>query len=285
MWHEVVERYYQDEMTFEEAIETTKIYSVAGALPAGVTLIRRRPFRAPHHTISSAGLAGGGKNIPRPGDISLAHNGVLFLDELPEFGKQALEILRQPMEDGVINLTRAAGTVQYACSVMMVCAMNPCPCGYYGHPTRPCPCPPGAAARYLNRVSGPLLDRLDIHIEVPPVNYEELSAKGRAEPSSEIRKRVNAARKIQLRRFAGTPITCNAKMTPAQTRDFCVLTDEANIALAKAFDKLGLSGRAYDKILRVARTIADLDRSETITEGHIVTAIRFRSLDRKFWGK
>lgn len=273
------------DMTFEESIETTKIYSVAGALPAGVTLIRKRPFRAPHHTISPAGLAGGGKNVPKPGDISLAHNGVLFLDELPEFNKQALEILRQPMEDGVINLTRASGTVSYACSVMTVCAMNPCPCGYYGHPTRQCTCPPGAAARYLHRVSGPLLDRLDIHIEVPPVNYEELSGKGSAEPSSAIRARVNAARKIQRERFEGTGISCNAKMTAAQTRRFCSLTPGADAMLAAAFDKLGLSGRAYDKILRVSRTIADLEGSENIEDSHVLSAIRFRSLDRKFWGR
>lgn len=269
------------DMSFEESIETTKIHSVAGTLPNGVSLIRSRPFRSPHHTTTTAGLAGGGKSIPRPGDISLAHNGVLFLDELPEFSKQALEILRQPIEDGKINLARAAGTVTYDCSVMLVCAMNPCPCGYYGHPTRLCSCPPGAAARYLNRVSGPLLDRIDIHIEVPPVNYDELSSKTKAESSAEIRKRVNAAREIQRQRG----ITCNAKMTAAQTKKFCPTTEGANKMLEAAFDRLGLSARAYDKILRVARTVADLDKSEVIDTSHIAKAIQFRSLDRKFWNK
>ncbi|MBQ7101713.1 MAG: YifB family Mg chelatase-like AAA ATPase [Clostridia bacterium] len=272
------------DMSFEEAIETTKVYSVAGALPAGVSLIKSRPFRSPHHTISPAGLAGGGSFVPRPGDISLAHNGVLFLDELPEFGKQALEILRQPIEDGVINLTRSSGTVSYACSVLLVCAMNPCPCGFYGHPTRPCTCSSGAANRYVNRVSGPLLDRIDIHIEVPPVDYDDLSATAKAESSAEIKKRVDAARAIQLDRLKGSTASCNAKMSPAQTKEFCVMTDSANLMLKNAFEKLGLSARAYDKILRVARTVADLDSSELIEAEHIGRAIRFRSLDRKFWG-
>ncbi len=272
------------DMSFEEALETTKVYSVAGALPAGISLIRSRPFRSPHHTISPAGLAGGGSIIPRPGDVSMAHNGVLFLDELPEFSKQALEILRQPIEDGVINLTRTAGTVSYACSVMLVCAMNPCPCGFYGHPTRACTCSSGSANRYVNRVSGPLLDRIDIHIEVPPVNFEELSATAKAESSSEIKKRVNAAREIQQERLKGTSASCNAKMSAAQTKKFCRVTDEANLMLKNAFEKLALSARAYDKILRVARTVADLDGSEVIDSSHIGRAIQFRSLDRKFWG-
>lgn len=272
------------DMSFEEALETTKVHSVAGTLPSGVSLIRSRPFRSPHHTVSPAGLAGGGSIVPRPGDVSLAHNGVLFLDELPEFSKQALEILRQPIEDGVINLTRSAGTVSYACSVMLVCAMNPCPCGFYGHPTRPCTCSAGTANRYVNRVSGPLLDRIDIHIEVPPVNYEELSSVAKAETSAEIRQRVNKAREIQHERLKGSGVTCNAKMTSAQTRKFCVLSDEANSMLKNAFEKLGLSARAYDRILRVARTVADLDESEIIESKHIGRAIQFRSLDRKFWG-
>lgn len=273
------------DMSFEESLETTNIYSVAGALPKGVSLIRTRPFRSPHHTISPAGLAGGGSVVPRPGDVSMAHNGVLFLDELPEFGKQALEILRQPIEDGVINLTRTAGTVSYACSVMLVCAMNPCPCGFYGHPTRPCTCSSGAASRYVNRVSGPLLDRIDIHIEVPPVNFDELSANAKAESSAKIKERVNKARKIQLERLSGTGAACNAKMSAAQTKEFCQMTPEAKTMLKSAFEKLALSARAYDKILRVARTVADLESCEVIDTAHISRAIQFRSLDRKFWGR
>ena len=274
------------DMSFEESIETTKVHSVAGALPSGVSLIRSRPFRSPHHTVSPAGFSGGGGgSMPRPGEMSLAHNGVLFLDELPEFAKTTLESMRQPMEDGVINITRVAGTVSYACSFMLVCAMNPCPCGFYGHPTKECTCSHGSASRYLNRVSGPLLDRLDIHIEVPPVDYDDLSAKTKSESSAEIKKRVDAARQIQRERFKGTSTTCNAKMTPAQTREFCVVTDKANELLKNAFDRLGLSARAYDKILRVARTVADLDGSEQIDVKHISRAIQFRSLDRKFWGR
>ena len=274
------------DMSFEESIETTKVHSVAGALPSGVSLIRSRPFRSPHHTVSPAGFSGGGGgSMPRPGEMSLAHNGVLFLDELPEFAKTTLESMRQPMEDGVINITRVAGTVSYACSFMLVCAMNPCPCGFYGHPTKECTCSHGSASRYLNRVSGPLLDRLDIHIEVPPVDYDDLSAKTKSESSAEIKKRVDAARQIQRERFKGTSTTCNAKMTPAQTREFCVVTDKANELLKNAFDRLGLSARAYDKILRVARTVADLDGSEQIDVKHISRAIQIRSLDRKFWGR
>lgn len=274
------------DMTFEESIETTKVHSVAGALPAGVSLIRSRPFRSPHHTVSRAGFSGGGGgSMPRPGEMSLAHNGVLFLDELPEFDKTTLESMRQPMEDSVINITRVAGTVSYSCSFMLVCAMNPCPCGYYGHPTKPCTCTSGMASRYLNRVSGPLLDRLDIHIEVPPVDYDELSSKAKAESSAEIKKRVDAARQLQRERFKGTSTSCNAKMTPAQTRQFCTVTEQADKLLKKAFDTIGLSARAYDKILRVARTVADLDGSEIIDTVHISRAIQFRSLDRKFWGR
>jgi magnesium chelatase family protein len=274
------------DMSFEESIETTKVHSVAGALPSGVSLIRSRPFRSPHHTVSPAGFSGGGGgSMPRPGEMSLAHNGVLFLDELPEFAKTTLESMRQPMEDGVINITRVAGTVSYACSFMLVCAMNPCPCGFYGHPTKQCTCSNGSASRYLNRISGPLLDRLDIHIEVPPVDYEDLSSKTKSESSAEIKKRVDAARQIQRERFKGTSTTCNAKMTPAQTRQFCTVTDRANELLKNAFDRLGLSARAYDKILRVARTVADLDGSDEIDVQHISRAIQFRSLDRKFWGR
>lgn len=270
------------DMRFEEALETTNLYSIAGTLPQGISLIRTRPFRAPHHTVSPAGLSGGG-TIPRPGEISLAHNGVLFLDELPEFSRTAMEVMRQPIEDGAVTIARVAATFSYPCSIMLVCAMNPCPCGYFGHPTRHCTCPSGAPARYLSKVSGPLLDRLDIHIEVPPVDFEALSDKGRSECSANIRKRVNAARKIQTERFKGTNVTCNAKMDAGQTRKFCVMTDKAAELLKNAFEKLGLSARAYDKVLRVARTIADLDGSETIDVRHIAEAVQYRSLDRKFW--
>lgn len=269
------------DMTFEESIETTNIYSIAGALPKGVSLIKARPFRSPHHTVSPAGLSGGG-TIPKPGEISLSHNGVLFLDELPEFQRTSLEILRQPIEDGVISISRVAAKFQYPCSVMVVCAMNPCPCGYYGHPTRKCTCSETAAKRYFNRVSGPLVDRLDIHIDVPPVDYESLAGKEKAEPSSEIKKRVNKARKIQQERFIGTNISCNAKMDAAATRKFCNLTPAAEIIMKTAFERLGLSARAYDKVLRIARTIADMENSDDIDTKHITEAIQYRSFDRRF---
>lgn len=270
------------EMTFEEAIETTKIYSVAGMLRGGERLIAVRPFRSPHHTISPAGLSGGGA-VPKPGEISLAHNGVLFLDELPEFSRTAMEVLRQPIEDGEITIARVAGTLTYPCSVMLVCAMNPCPCGYYGHPTRKCTCPPGAAAKYLARVSGPLLDRIDIHIEVQPVNYEMLSSRRRSESSADIRARVNAARKIQSARFAGTGITCNARMDSKSVRQYCQMDADAQEMLRSLFDSSGLSARAYDKILKVARTAADLRDAPTISRADIAEALQYRSLDRKYW--
>ncbi len=270
------------DMTFEESLETTKIYSIAGALPSGTSLITKRPFRSPHHTVSTAGLSGGGR-VPHPGEVSLAHNGVLFLDELPEFSRGAMETMRQPMEDGVITISRVSGTLTYPCETMLVCAMNPCPCGYYGHPTKKCTCPNGAAAKYLSKVSGPLLDRLDIHIEVPQVEFKKLSDDERGESSAEIRARVNAARLIQQKRFAGTNVTCNAKMTPAMTREFCKIDEKQKDFLEDSFEKLGLSARAYDKILRVARTISDLDKSEVITMVHLREAVQYRSLDRKFW--
>jgi magnesium chelatase family protein len=271
-------------MTFEESLETTKIYSIAGALKGSSHLITSRPFRSPHHTVSTMGLSGGGK-IPKPGELSLAHNGVLFLDELPEFSRQSMEIMRQPLEDGKITISRASGTSCYPCSVMLVCAMNPCPCGYFGHPVRECTCHDGAAARYLSKVSGPLLDRIDIHVEVPPVDFEKLSDAHKGEPSAVIRERVEKARKIQQERLRGTAANCNAQMNPAMTREFCVASEGAMKMLQMAFDKLGLSARAYDKILRVARTIADLDGSEIIETPHIAEAIQYRSLDRKFWNK
>jgi magnesium chelatase family protein len=270
------------DMSPEESLETTKLYSVAGELPIGVSLIRARPFRAPHHTVSAAGLSGGG-SVPRPGELSLAHNGVLFLDELPEFNRVALEVLRQPMEDGSVSISRAAGTVTYPCSIMLVCAMNPCPCGFFGHPTRRCTCPQGAAQRYLSRVSGPLLDRLDIHIEVPPVDFKRLSSQEPSERSQAIRARVDKARRVQQERFAGSGIHANGRMNAAQTRDFCRLDEQGKALLESAFGALGLSARAYDKILRVARTIADLEESPKIEVPHLAEAIQFRSLDRKFW--
>lgn len=269
-------------MTFEETIETTKIHSIAGTLPPGVPLIRTRPFRAPHHTVSPAGLSGGG-SVPRPGEISLAHNGVLFLDELPEFSRSAMEVLRQPIENGRVTISRAGGTVSYPCSAMFVAAMNPCPCGYFGHPKRRCTCTPQAVSRYLSRVSGPLLDRLDLHIEVPPVEFDELASSDDAESSASIRRRVNAAREIQNGRFRGTGIACNARITPDLLHDFCFLSPKAHGLLKTAFDRLGLSARAYDRVLKVCRTIADLDGSESIEPRHVAEAVQYRSLDRKYW--
>lgn len=272
------------DMTFEETIETTKIHSIAGAVPPGISLIRTRPFRSPHHTVSPAGLSGGG-SIPRPGEISLAHNGVLFLDELPEFSRSAMEVLRQPIENGWVTISRVCGTVSYPCSVMFVAAMNPCPCGYFGHPKRRCTCSPQAVSRYLARVSGPLLDRLDLHIEVPPVEFEELSSDEKAESSADIRTRVNAARDIQNKRFAGTGISCNARITPDKLHDFCPMNDKSRTLLKTAFDRFGLSARAYDRVLKVCRTIADLDHCDTIEPRHVAEAVQYRSLDRKYWMK
>ena len=272
------------EMTFEETIETTKIHSIAGVLSPGASLVHTRPFRSPHHTVSPAGLAGGG-SIPRPGEISLAHNGVLFLDELPEFSRSAMEVLRQPIENGTVTISRVGGTVSYPCSAMFVAAMNPCPCGYFGHPTRRCICSAQAVSRYLARVSGPLLDRLDLHIEVPPVDFEQLDSSGMEEGSESIRRRVNAARRIQNERFRGTGISCNARIRTDRLREFCRLSDPGRALLKKAFDRLGLSARAYDRILKVCRTIADLDGSETIEPAHVAEAVQYRSLDRKYWLK
>lgn len=270
-------------MSFEEQIETTQLHSIAGALPPGIPLITSRPFRSPHHTVSPSGLSGGGA-IPRPGEISLAHNGVLFLDELPEFSRAAMEILRQPIEDGRITISRVNATLSYPCSVMLVAAMNPCPCGYYGHPTRSCTCAPGAVSRYLARVSGPLLDRLDLHVEVPPVDYDALSSRENGEPSAAIRVRVNAARSIQRERYQSLPnIHCNARLTPDLLRAYCPMTERAGKFLKLAFERLGLSARAYDRVLKVARTIADLAQSDVIDTEHISEAVQHRSLDRKYW--
>lgn len=272
------------EMSFEEQMETTKIYSIAGALPSGTRLISRRPFRSPHHTISPQGLTGGGA-VPKPGEISLAHNGVLFMDEFPEFDRRSKESLRQPLEDGVITIARAGGTVSYPSSVMVVAAMNPCPCGFLGHPTKACTCTEAAIHRYRDKISGPILDRIDLHVEVQNVDFNQLADKTKAESSSEIRRRVNCARKLQEKRFAGTGVTCNAKMPPQMTKDFCVLTAEAEALLKISFDKLGLSARAYDKILRISRTIADLENSEEINSAHVSEALQYRALDRKYWNR
>ena len=271
-------------MTFEEAIETTKIHSIAGELPADTDILNKRPFRSPHHTISPAGLSGGGSVI-KPGEISLAHNGVLFLDELPEFTRQSMEILRQPIEDGKITISRVSATITYPSRFMAIAAMNPCKCGYYGHPTKQCTCPPHAAEKYISKISYPLLDRFDIHIDVQPIEYNDLSSKEKGECSADIKIRVDKARRRQLERFKNLDITCNAQMSPSQTRKFCVLSDEAESSLRLAFEKLGLSARAYDKVLRVAKTIADLDGSDIIEQKHIFEAVQYRSLDRKYWRK
>ena len=270
------------EMSFEESIETTKIHSVAGNLDSQDPFISVRPFRSPHHTVSVAGMAGGGA-VPKPGEISLAHNGVLFLDELPEFRRDVMEALRQPLEDGKVTISRVAGSLTYPSSIMLVAAMNPCPCGFFGHPTRNCSCSPNAVHKYLNKISGPMLDRIDLHVEVPPVDYSALNSKQVEETSAEIKQRVDKARKIQLERYKGTNITCNARLTPDLLKKYCVLTDDASQYLELAFERLGMSARAYDRILKVARTIADLDESKIIEKQHIFSAISFRSLDRKYW--
>ena len=272
-------------MTFEEMIETTKIYSIAGSLPQGASLIRRRPCRSPHHTISAVGLSGGGL-VPKPGELSLAHNGILFLDELPEFSRAAMEVLRQPIENETVTLSRAGVTLTYPCSVMLVAAMNPCPCGYFGHPSRPCTCSPAGVSRYLSRVSGPLLDRIDLHIEVPPVEFDQLSASGSEEPSAAIQQRVERARALQRERYRkhqASPAACNAKILPELLKAACPMTESARRLLKLSFEKLGLSARAYDRILKVARTIADLDQEEIIQSGHMAEAVQYRSLDRKYW--
>ena len=269
------------DMTFEEAIETTKIHSIAGVL-SDEALVTKRPFRAPHHTVSPAGLSGGG-TIPRPGEISLAHNGVLFLDELPEFSRSAMEILRQPIEEGTVTISRASGTLSYPCDMIVIAAMNPCPCGYFGHPTRECSCTVNKVVNYLNKVSGPLLDRLDLHIEVAPVEFKHLSNGQKTESSASIKERVNMARRIQTERYKGTNIRCNANLTPHLLREYCKVSEQGMAALKNAFEKLGMSARGYDRILKVARTIADLDRSENIELSHISEALQYRSLDRKYW--
>ena len=269
----------------QEALETTKIHSVAGRLNGSGALITTRPFRSPHHTTSQVALVGGG-SIPRPGEVSLAHHGVLFLDELPEFSRQVLEVLRQPMEDRVVTVSRARVSATYPASFMLVAAMNPCPCGYYNHPQTPCQCNPGIIQKYLHKISGPLFDRIDIQLEVVPVPYHDLRDHSSAESSIIIRERVVAARKKQEFRFREAKgVFCNAQMNPRQMRQFCRLNETSNLLLKNAMDKLGLSARAYERILKVARTIADLSNSEEIGAEHLAEAITYRSLDRENWGR
>lgn len=270
------------DLTPAESLEITKIHSVAGTLPGGAGLLKHRPFRSPHHNISPQGLAGGGI-VPRPGEISLAHGGVLFLDELPEFSRQAMECLRQPLEDGKVTISRVSASFTYPSDFTLVAAMNPCPCGFYGHPTRACTCSSQAATRYINKISGPLLDRIDLHVEVPPVEFEHLTAEEKAENSASIKKRVNVARAIQRERFAGTDIVANAMIPAGRLQEICKMTDGAKQLLKNAFDRMGLSARAYDRLLKVSRTIADLDGSEIIETAHVAEAVQYRSLDRKYW--
>lgn len=266
------------DMSREEMIQSTEIHSVAGLTDRRHPIIFLRPFRSPHHSISSAGLAGGGSN-PRPGEISLAHNGVLFLDELPEFRSDVLEVLRQPLEDGTVTVSRVAGAVTFPSRFMLVCAMNPCKCGWYGHPSGRCRCSPNEVRRYQSRISGPLLDRIDIIVEVPALEYEELRRKNPAESSADIRQRVNEARGLQRARFSGDETMCNAQMGTKELRRFCSLSPESEELMRDAFDTMGLSARSHDRILRVARTIADLDGAEQIGVEHIAEAIQYRSFD------
>ena len=274
-------------LTFEEAVECTKVHSVAGVLKDGVSLISQRPFRSPHHTMSSVSLVGGGIN-PLPGEVSLAHNGVLFLDELPEFPKQVTDALRQPLEDRRVTITRANGRVTYPCSFMLVGAMNPCRCGYFGHPTKPCTCHPGDVKRYISKISGPMLDRIDIQIELPSLSYDELSENSApAESSAVIRERVAKARRYALDRMgeqSERKIWCNAQLDAADIRKYCVMEPAASAILKAAYERMGMSARGYDRVMRVARTIADMDASETIKANHIAEAIQYRSLDKKYWG-
>jgi magnesium chelatase family protein len=271
-------------LTLQEALETTKIHSVAGKLGAQVSLLSQRPFRSPHHTISNVAMVGGG-SYPQPGEISLAHHGILFLDELPEFSRSVLEVLRQPLEDRYINISRARFAVNYPAGFMLVASMNPCPCGYYNHPTRPCVCPPGAVQKYMNRISGPLLDRIDIQIEIVPVPFEKISEQKPSETSSAIRERVANARERQKKRFEKQDGTyCNAQMSPKHLRQYAVPDADGLALLKNAMQRLSLSARAYDRILKLSRTIADLDESENIQSHHLAEAINYRNLDRESWG-
>lgn len=270
------------DLTFEESLEVTKIHSIAGMLPKNTPLIMNRPFRNPHHTISSVGLSGGG-STPKPGELSLAHNGILFLDELPEFHRDVLETLRQPLEDGKVNISRTRASLTYPCNIMLIASMNPCKCGYLGDSRHECTCTPSSIHRYRSKISGPLLDRIDIQVEVSSVDYEDLSSSDKAEKSSEIKKRVDRTRRIQLERYKGLNIYSNSQLTAGMLQEFCPLGDEENALLKASFDNLGLSARAHSRILKVARTIADLEGSEHITTAHIAEAIQYRSLDRKYF--
>jgi magnesium chelatase family protein len=270
-------------LSLQEALETTKIHSVAGKLPENSTLISRRPFRSPHHTISDVALVGGG-GVPQPGEISLAHNGVLFLDELPEFKRTVLEVMRQPMEERRVTISRAKVAVDFPASFMLIASMNPCPCGYYNHPERECTCPPGTVQKYLNKISGPLLDRIDLHVEVTPVAFSELSASKPQENSASIRDRVIKARDIQATRYQSYPeIYCNAQMSSKMLKEICIINTACQNLLKAAMEKLNLSARAYDRILKVAKTVADLSQSEDIKVEHLAEAIQYRSLDREGW--
>lgn len=270
-------------LSLHEALETTKIHSVAGQLNGDASLLTNRPFRSPHHTISDIALVGGG-SFPQPGEISLAHNGVLFLDELPEFKRTVLEVLRQPLEDRKITISRSKYTVDYPASFMLVASMNPCPCGYYNHPEKECVCTPGVVQKYLNKISGPLLDRIDIHIEVVPVPFSKLTEERKSEKSADVRGRVSKSRKIQEKRFSDNGgIHCNAQMSPSQLHKICIINEEGVQLLKNAMERLGLSARAYDRILKVSRTIADMEESEDILPEHLAEAIQYRSLDRENW--
>lgn len=270
------------DLNFEEALEITKIHSIAGELPPKIPIITTRPFRAPHHTVSATSLVGGGR-IPKPGEISLAHYGVLFLDELPEFNKSTLEVMRGPLEDGIVTISRVNATLTYPCDFMFVASMNPCPCGYFGSKDKECTCTPQMISKYMSKISGPLLDRIDIQIEVTPVKYQKLDSTEIIESSEQIKKRVNLARQIQIERYKEEKIYSNSQLTPKLIEKYCKLNKKSRELLQIAFNKLGLSARAYVRILKVARTIADLDKSENIEEKHIAEAIQYRSLDKKYW--
>ena len=269
-------------LSFEEALETTKIHSISGMLSKNMPLITERPFRSPHHTISSVSLVGGGR-IPKPGEISLAHNGVLFLDELPEFNKKTLEVLRGPLEDKVIAISRVNASISYPCNFMLIASMNPCPCGFYGSKEKECTCSKTEIQKYIGKISGPLLDRIDLQVEVTPVKYTKLQENKNIETSEDIKNRVENARKIQLSRYKQLNIYSNSMLTPKLIEKYCKLDKKSNEIMQKAFKNLGLSARAYGRILKVARTIADLDESNNIMPNHVAEAIQYRNLDKKYW--